>query len=248
MKSNGRDERFETFVTWYLRFNGYFTVPSFYVHAGDDPNRISGDTVGNVTEVDTLAIRLPHSREESGTRFPIDQNLVGGAEGRTDVVVAEVKSGGNDSPNRVWREGKTTHVEYLLRFIGWHKDEHVTIAATKLSKAYVLEEAGLRMRYIVFSERVDNVWQKKGVRYITFDECIQFISEERGQCWAHAGIGRRSMHDRWNPLVRRLFQVANDASLDASRRKREIWKILDKGFSHDPETTDPPLSVRSDSR
>src|SRR2546426_3035308 len=79
---NGRAERFETFVTWYLRFNGYFTVPSFYVHAGDDPKRISGDTVGNLTEVDTLAIRLPYSREESGAQFPIAKNLLEGAEGR----------------------------------------------------------------------------------------------------------------------------------------------------------------------
>ena len=90
---NGRAERFETFVTWYLRFNGYFTVPSFYVHAGDDPKRISGDTVGNLTEVDTLAIRLPYSREESGAQFPIAKNLLEGAEGRFDVIVAEVKSG-----------------------------------------------------------------------------------------------------------------------------------------------------------
>jgi hypothetical protein len=38
---DGRAERFEIFVTWYLRFNGYFTIPSFVVHAGDDPARIS---------------------------------------------------------------------------------------------------------------------------------------------------------------------------------------------------------------
>jgi hypothetical protein len=149
---------------------------------------------------------------------------------------------------RPWREGKTAHVEYLLRFIGWHKDEPVTIAANKLSKAYVLEEDGLRMRYVVFSERVDKVWQQKGVRYITFDECIKFISEERGQSWAHAGIGRRSMHDRWNLLVRRVFQVANDASLEVPRRKGEIWKILDKGFSDEQEKKDPPLPVQLDSR
>lgn len=72
--------------------------------------------------------------------------------------------------------------------------------------------------------------------YITF-ECNQFISEEGGQSWAHAGIGRRSMHERWNPLLRRLFQVANDAS----RRKKEGWKILDEGFSDESETKGSPL-------
>jgi hypothetical protein len=194
LKPDGRDERFETFVTWYLRFNGYFTVPSFYVHAGDDSDRISGDTVGCLTEVDTLAIRLPHSRESSGTQFPVDRNLVEGAEGRLDVVVAEVKSGESDSPNAVWQKGETAHIEYLLRFVGWQRDEQVRIAAKRLSEKYVFQEDDIRIRYIVFAQRVDKVWQQKGVRYITFDECIEFLSEERGPCWAHAGIGRRSMH------------------------------------------------------
>ncbi len=82
--SDGRAERFEIFVTWYLRFNGYFTIPSFVVHAGDDPARISRGAVGSLTEVDTLAVRLPFS-EESGIQFPTDRNLVEGAEGRFDV-------------------------------------------------------------------------------------------------------------------------------------------------------------------
>ena len=98
-------ERFETFVTWYLRFNGYFTTPSFVVHAGYDPTRISRGAVGNLTEVDTLAVRLPFSREESGIQFPTDRNLLDGAEGRFDVVTAEVKSGEGNSPNRIWRNG-----------------------------------------------------------------------------------------------------------------------------------------------
>jgi hypothetical protein len=71
-----RTERYETFVTWYLRFNGYFTVPNFVIHAGDDPTRISGGAIGPRTEVDTIAVRLPFSRESSGTLFPCDPKLV----------------------------------------------------------------------------------------------------------------------------------------------------------------------------
>lgn len=32
---------YEKFLSWYLRFNGYFTVDNFVVHADDDPTRIS---------------------------------------------------------------------------------------------------------------------------------------------------------------------------------------------------------------
>jgi hypothetical protein len=47
--SQDRAERFEIFVTWYLRFNGYFTVPNFVVHAGDDPKRMSSVTEQRLT-------------------------------------------------------------------------------------------------------------------------------------------------------------------------------------------------------
>ena len=232
MMLDGRAERFEIFVSWYLRFNGYFTAPGFVVHAGDDPGRISKGAVGNLTEVDTLAVRLPFSREESGIRFPTDQNLLDGAEGRFDVVIAEVKSGEGNSPNRIWRRGETAPLEYLLRFVGWHGDvAKIGEAAKQLSQCYVFEESNFRIRYIVFAEKTDHVWHDKGIRYITFGNCIHFLSEERGQCWANSGIGRRSMHDQWNPVINCIFRIANDSSLDAQLRREKIWGVLDKGLN-----------------
>lgn len=59
-------DKHERFVASYLRLNGYFTVPNFIVHAGDDPTRISAGQVGNYTETDILGVRLPHSREITG--------------------------------------------------------------------------------------------------------------------------------------------------------------------------------------
>lgn len=226
-----RAQRFETFVTWYLRFNGYFTVPSFVVHAGDDPSRISGDVVGNHTEVDTLAVRLPYSREKSGTQFPTHGALVDGAEGKLDVVFAEVKSGNSNSPNKTWQhKDRISNIEYMLKFLGSHQDDtRIAEVAGSLQHTYSFEEADLRMRYIIFSDTVDKTWSGRGVKYITFNECIRFIGEERGQCWADAGIGRRSMHDQWNELINRIFKVANDAALDSHGRQQEIRKVLETG-------------------
>jgi hypothetical protein len=162
MLSN-RAERFETFVVWYLRFNGYFTVPNFVVHAGDDCTRLCGDVVGNRTEVDTIAIRLPYSHEESGTRFPTDRNLLEGAQGRFDVILAEVKSGKTDSPNKIWRNGEVTHIQYLLKFLGWHVNEDmISHAARVLSRHYVFEEANFRVRFVIFADRINTNWSQKG--------------------------------------------------------------------------------------
>jgi hypothetical protein len=228
--SQDRAERFEIFVTWYLRLNGYFTVPSFVIHAGDDLTRIKGDVIGNRTEVDTIALRLPYSREESGTRFPLDCQLIAGVDGRFDVIFAEAKSGTSDSPNKIWRNKDHPSVEYLLRFLGWHQEhDEIATAAKVLAEQYTYEESNLRMRYIVFAERVNAAWSKKGVKYITFDDCIKFIAEERGQCWANSGIGRRSMHDQWNPMLKRVFDIANNASLSSDCRQKDIRKILENG-------------------
>ena len=225
-----RAERFEAFVVWYLRFNGYFTVPNFVVHAGDDQARISGEVVGNKTEVDTIAVRFPYSREASGTPFPTDKNLVEGAGGRFDVVFAEVKSGRGDSPNKIWRNGEVADIEYLLRFLGWHNsDDEIREAATALSQKFIFEADNLRIRYIIFADRVDSVWNKKGVTYVTFDDCVRFISEERGQCWAESGIGRRSMHDQWSTLAKKIFEVANSESLTPETRQHNIRDLLENG-------------------
>jgi hypothetical protein len=58
-------DNYEVFVRWYLRFNGYFTIENFIVH-GADTEPFRGEYVTAKTEVDTIAIRLPHSREETG--------------------------------------------------------------------------------------------------------------------------------------------------------------------------------------
>lgn len=229
-KSQARAERFETFVTWYLRLNGYFTVPNFVLHAGDDATRISGDVVGQHGEVDTLAVRLPFSREESRIRFPTDERLLQGADGKLDVIVAEVKSGA-DVPNETWRNPeKVRNIQYLLKFIGcYESNRQIEETAMKLQREFVVNESTQRLRYVVFSHEVNRDWKSRGVDYITFEECIQFIVGDRGPSWYEAGIAHKSQHSQWDNLINSIFSVANAASLDPKMRKAGIRKILDRG-------------------
>ncbi len=118
-------DRYERFVASYLRLNGYFTVPNFIVHAADDPTRKLAEHVGNVTETDILGVRMPHSHEVSGRlHIANDPQLVDGSAGRFDVVIAEVKSGKGNTPNRVWRGSDSEKAAtYIARFVGLHKEE-----------------------------------------------------------------------------------------------------------------------------
>ena len=62
---------------WYLRLNGYFTMPNFIAHCHD----------GARTDVDVLGVRFPHSSEypDDAARlfFPCD---------RIDIVLGEAKA------------------------------------------------------------------------------------------------------------------------------------------------------------
>lgn len=219
--------RFETFVTWHLRFNGYFTVPAFVVHAGDDPTRISDGVVAPKTEVDSLAVRLPYSREESGAVFPLHRALVDGSQGRFDIVIAETKSGKGNSPNATWwQEQKVSNIAYVLRYIGWFENEKkINDVSREIQKNYRYETQEMRIRYIVFSKEIDRTWSKKGVQYITFADCIDFLAD-RGECWQKAKIGSRSVHDQWDPLMKDIFQIANNLALDRRMRHDRIWGLL----------------------
>jgi hypothetical protein len=84
----------ETLAKWYLRFNGYFVVDNFIVHAGDDVNKISKGSVGNYTEVDILAIRHKFNKEIIGTlHVQNDLKILDPSGSMIDFVIAEVKTG-----------------------------------------------------------------------------------------------------------------------------------------------------------
>jgi len=221
-------DNYEVFVRWYLRFNGYFTIENFIVHGADiEPFR--GEYVTAKTEVDTIAIRLPHSLEETGP-VPIrnDPELVldGGC---FDVLVAEVKSGENTAPNKVWRDpGKLDSIAYLVRFIGLHKTEdEIRSIATALQENYKCEaENGrIRYRYFVFAHEPHPKFSKQ-IRYFRFRDAVRFITETRGGCYEEAKCGVRSIHDQWHPLIKKMFEIANDRELSANERVSRVMALL----------------------
>ena len=87
----------EWMCLWYLRLNGYFTIPNFIAHR----------RAGPLTEVDILGVRFSHSIEiADGTQFDDDPNLGIPAE-RIDVVFAEAKRNRIDELNGPWRDPST---------------------------------------------------------------------------------------------------------------------------------------------
>ena len=142
---------YERFVRWYLRFNGYFTIENFIVHAGDDQSRISDEKIGSHTETDILAVRMPYSKEVTGKLFIANHEpLVNNITDRVDIVVAEVKTKNSNKPNRVWKSEDLFPIQYLVRFIGHYKHEsQIGEVASALLSKYIYEDRDCRIRYII---------------------------------------------------------------------------------------------------
>jgi len=221
-------DKYERFIASYLRLNGYFTVPNFIVHVADDPMRVSTGQVGNYKETDIIGVRMPYSREIIGqlhiANHPV---LIDGATGKIDVVIAEVKSGTDNRPNRVWREAKTNHaITYMARFVGLHAESDLGQVAEFLATTFRYEDERCRFRYIVFAPSANEHYQEMGVSYISFREAISFIVEVRGQCWIEANIGVASSHHQWDSLLVQIFDVANRVDQPANDRVQEIESLL----------------------
>lgn len=229
MQLETENQRCEEFVRWFLRLNGYFGIENFIVHAADDPSRIADGVVAPYTETDTLAVRMPYSREIAGPlRIGNYAPLASGCDGRFDVVIAEAKSGAENRPNGVWRKKDNGNsIAHLTRFVGLCRSEdEIALVSSELATNYRYEGKETRYRYIIFSGKPNEHYLTLGVTYVTYSDAIRFMVEERGECWRNANIGVASVHYQWNPLINRIFKIANDSSSSIEARCREILKEI----------------------
>lgn len=217
-------DKYERFVAAYLRLNAYFTVPNFIVH---DADRVSDGKVGNRTETDIIGVRMRYSREAIGQLSVANHTLlVDGGRNKHDVVIAEVKSGANAKPNKVWHSADLRSISYIVHFVGLHSESDIPTVARGLAEHFHFEDEQCRFRYIVFSEAPNTHYQDKGVTYITFKEAITFVVQERGNCWAEHGMGVASCHHQWDELLIEVFNFANDRQQTVEERVERIVKFL----------------------
>lgn len=172
---------------------------------------------------------MPYSQEISGRlKIANAPHLVDGLNpGQFDVIVAEVKTGKQNKPNRVWCKGESNSaIEYIVRFIGLHGEDRIANVAESLAKCYRFEDERFRYRYILFSETLNTHYENRGVTYILLEEAISFIVNVRGQCWLDSGIGVASAHHQWDDLMVEIFQFANNTDMDERERTSKIWRLL----------------------
>lgn len=223
-------DKYERFIAAYLRLNAYFTIPNFIVHAADDRKRISGGRIGMYTETDILGIRMPYSKEITGhLRIANHERLVADSEEKTDVVIAEVKSGKDNTPNRVWKKGDSDRtIAYVVRFVGLHDECEINDVADALASTFRFEDDCCRLRYMIFAHEINKYYEQKGVTYIPFRCVIRFLVTVRGQSWIDCDLGVASVHTQWDEVLDEVFSIANEHTLLVDQRIKCIESYLAK--------------------
>lgn len=218
----------ETLAKWYLRLNGYFIVDNFIVHAGEDEGGISGEIVGNHTETDLLAVRFKFNEETSGITIPKDEEIVHGENPLIDFLITEVKTGNANKLNSPWIKKPDFIANYILRYAGFLEPDNVSDVATQLAENgfYTDDNNNFAIRLVLISQtEANNQWKDK-VTNILFDNIIDYFVQVWGMSWNGAGIGSASKHDQWDDLIRQVFHIANDQTLEIEIRKQAVKDLL----------------------
>src|SRR5690606_966506 len=135
------------------RFNGYFTVDNFIIHAADDKQRISNGYVGNYTDIDVLGLRMPFHLEQTGELEIVTHDKLYCTD-KIDVIIAECKTGNQNGLNPIWSNGNAKAIEYLLKFCGlFNTEKQVKEVASELLTNLKFEDDRIRIRPILFAQQ-----------------------------------------------------------------------------------------------
>jgi hypothetical protein len=152
----------EWLCLWYLRLNGYFTLPNFYAHG----------RYGPLTEVDILGVRFPYSKE-----FPDDPALEIPKDG-IDVVFAEAKTRQVESLNGPWSSPEKGALDYVLKRVGIAPLEEVAHLAKQLYAKRRVQTKGvtrITVRVNCFCESISKALLAEGVTFLPWNHVLEFV-------------------------------------------------------------------------
>jgi hypothetical protein len=196
-------DKFEQLATWYLRLNGYLTVPNFILH---DDNK--GSTRG---EIDVLAVRFPYSVETAGSKWMKRDDILVPKDKKIDFIIAEIKRDKcklNDSLTNAGRK----NVPYLIKWLGMAQESEIEKVSDELYKNKIYEGDSWVLRVVCFGSSKAGCESLSGVLQIMHNQVIDFISKrfkEHRECKAN--------HDQWDDFIKCFYKKVVEAGWNAER-------------------------------
>ncbi len=162
-----KGRRAEEVAAFYLRLNGFFTIPNFAIHH---------DSVRDFlrTDADVVGVRFPFSMEHSdGERMKDDPVIVGLAAGKKLFVLVEIKSG-DCAINGPWtKEGsRAVNLAYVIKRMGITDASQSTAIAASLARDFTWEDDDTKVVHLCVGLRPD---RSVRARQILFKDVAVFF-------------------------------------------------------------------------
>jgi hypothetical protein len=133
----------EELAYWYLRLNGFLSIPNFVVHPDmRGPQR---------TEVDILGVRFPH-RAELLNKPMVDDKPFTEVQDKPYLIVAEVKRS-ECRLNGPWTEQASENMQRVLRAVGAFRDDEIATVAESLYHNGTFSNKAYHVSLFCFGDR-----------------------------------------------------------------------------------------------
>lgn len=180
----------EQLAYWYLRLNGFLTIPNFIVH----PEK------GNAqrTDVDIIGLRFPFREELKGM---VDDEVFSRYSEKPVVAIAEVKIG-QCNLNDPWTDPQKRNIQGVLRAIGAFREEMVEEVANNIYERGVYDDNQYTVLFVCIGKDENQELAKKycDVPQITWQQVSRFI-----YCRFKSFKDAKVSHGQWDDVGKELW-------------------------------------------
>jgi hypothetical protein len=188
--------RAERFAYWYLRLNGFLTIPNFVVHPDVGRNQ--------ETDVDLIGVRFPYRAENLVRQMDDDTRFAAFGE-KILVALVEVKLG-QMRLNGPWTNPQRNNMLRVLRAVGPLPLTESKSAAQSLYKNGLYRSQLYHVSLFCIGEQVNSDLQKShpDVPQVTWTEIKHFVHSR-----FRAYRNEKRSHGQWDDDGQNLWQTAD---------------------------------------
>lgn len=197
----------EQLAYWYLRLNGFLTIPNFIVH----PEQ------GNAqrTDVDIIGLRFPFREELKGM---VDDEVFSQYDEKPVIAIAEVKIG-QCALNGPWTDPLKKNMQGVLRAIGAFKEEIMEEVAGNIYNQGIYNGEQYTIVLVCIGKDVNQEILEKysAVPQIRWEQVSDFIYS-RFKSFKEAKVS----HGQWDDVGKELWTC-----VESSRDKSDFHNKLE---------------------
>jgi len=208
---------------WFLRLNGFLTIPNFVVHPDEGSNQ--------GTDVDVMGVRFPY-RSENRKRPMVDSHYFTDIRGKTYVALAEIKKT-TCFLNGVWTAPERQNMQRVLSALGMVEFPDIEAAAQGIYEHGYFENQCYYISMVCFGDAISDHIQSHypKVPQILWPEVKQFV-------WQRFRRYRtqKVSHPQWDEVGKYLwdFATSRDPATDrhiTADRFVELLIVTDQRLS-----------------